>query len=139
VRLKRFISVGLVATLAYAILATLAHSYLPFSAGVSSGLAYAVCALGSWFGHRLITFQDVQPHKAGPLVFFAISASGHALSVIIPTVLSDTYGLSTSLSTLMTCTVIPLVSAILTSRLVYGVSLFEKRLLVTTPTLGQAE
>jgi putative flippase GtrA len=126
VRLKRFLSVGLAATLAYAILATIAHHSLPFPAAVSSGLAYAACALGSWFGHRLFTFHDVPPLRGRPLIYFAISASGYALSILIPAVLSDMNGLPTSISTLATCTVIPCVSAILTSRLVFGVSLFEK-------------
>jgi putative flippase GtrA len=126
VRLKRFISVGLAATIAYALLATVAHHSLPFKAAVSSGLAYALCALGSWFGHRLFTFQDVQPRRGRPLIFFAISASGYGLSIIIPAVLSDINGLHTGISTLVTCMIIPFVSAILTSRLVFGVSLFEK-------------
>ena len=133
-RLKRFISVGVVATVTYAILATIAHHSLPFTAAVSSGLAYASCAVGSWFGHRFFTFQDVQPNRRQPLVFFAISASGYSLSFIIPAVLSDMNGLHTSISTLVTCVIIPLVSAILTSRLVFGVSLFERVSLVDSPS-----
>ena len=138
-RIGRFISVGLAATAAYAILATLSHHYLPFAAAISSGLAYGVCALGSWFGHRFITFHDVQPKQAAPLVFFAISASGHASSILIPAVLSDMNGLHTGISTLVTCTVIPLVSAVLTSRLVFGASLFAKQSHVARQSHGERQ
>lgn len=126
-RALRFAVVGVAATLAYALLATLFHAVLPFPAALSSGLAYLVCSLGSYIGHRFFTFSAVQERPRGGQMFFLLSLVGHGLSFVIPAMISDFLGFATWVSTLATCTVIPLCSALLTSRLVFGVPLLPAK------------
>ncbi len=122
-RAMRFAVVGLAATLAYAIIASVFHAALPFPAAVSSGLAYAICAVGSYLGHRYFTFSAVIQKPYGGQAFILLSLMGHGLSILVPAVLSDYLGFATALSTIVTCTLIPLSSALLTSQLVFGVPL----------------
>jgi putative flippase GtrA len=126
-RAMRFAVVGLAATLAYAFIATAFHAILPFPAAVSSGLAYVVCAIGSYLGHRFFTFRTVAQKPDGGQAFILLSLTGHGLSVLVPAVLSDYLGFATIVSTAVTCTVIPLSSALLTSRLVFGVPLVASK------------
>jgi putative flippase GtrA len=126
-RAVRFAVVGLAATFAYAILATVFHGAFPFPAAVSSGLAYAVCAVGSYLGHRYFTFSTVSQKPRGAQAFTLLSLTGHGLSVLVPAVLSDYLGFATMVSTVVTCTVIPLSSALLTARLVFGVPLVASK------------
>jgi putative flippase GtrA len=126
-RAMRFAAVGLAATLAYAVIATVFHAALPFPAAVSSGLAYAICAIGSYLGHRYFTFSTVSQKPYGGQAFVLLSLTGHGLSVLVPAALSDYWGFATIVSTVVTCTVIPLSSALLTSRLVFGVPLVASK------------
>jgi putative flippase GtrA len=125
-RLFRFASVGACATLAYIGLASAFHALLPLSAAISSGLAYSICAIGSYFGHRYFTFRSNQNQQHNAKTFFLLTFSGYILSMIIPAIVSDWLGWSRLLSTMLTSIIIPVCSAFLTSRLAFGVSLVSR-------------
>jgi putative flippase GtrA len=119
-RLLRFLLVGGMATLSYALLVTLANLWLPLPAGVNSLIAYGLSMPVSYVGHRLFTFHSSHAHGHTAPRFILTSIAGYGLAFFIPFVMTDTLGLSSHLATLASCIVIPGANFILLSLFVFG-------------------
>jgi putative flippase GtrA len=120
-----FALVGLASTLAYAVLFGVFHQTLPLSAAVCSVVAYSLCAVGSYLGHRHLSFRSDRAHQVALPRFLMVSLFGNLLAFLIAAVLTDYYGYPVTVSTVVICIVIPLCSCVLNSRYVFGAPLLQ--------------
>ncbi|MGL4636486.1 MAG: GtrA family protein [Beijerinckiaceae bacterium] len=123
--LSVFALVGIASTLSYALLFNTFHKWLPLSAAVCSLLAYSVCAIGSYLGHRHLSFRSSRSHQIALPRFILVSLMGNLLAFLIAAVLTDFYGFQVLVSTVVICIVIPVCSCILNSNYVFGAKLLE--------------
>jgi putative flippase GtrA len=118
-----FALVGLASTLAYALLFNLLHAHLPVPAAASSVLAYSLCAIGSYLGHRHLSFRSDRAHSLALPRFVLVSLAGNAAAFLIAAVLTDWLGYPVIVTTAAVCVAIPLGSLVLNAGYVFGVSL----------------
>jgi putative flippase GtrA len=121
-RLARFTIVGLGAMAAYAVFVT----GLTFAglrpAWLASGLAYALAAVWSYVGHRRFSFRSDAPHQVAGPRFALVTATGQALAVALPALITDLGGLPQIWATLAVCIVCPGVSFLMNSFYVFAVA-----------------
>ncbi len=127
-----FAAVGLASTLAYALLFNLAHAHLPVPAALSSVLAYSLCAVGSYLGHRHLSFRSDRAHALALPRFVLVSLAGNAAAFLIAAVLTDWLGYPVIATTIVICVAIPLGSLVLNAGYVFGASLVAPQ---TSPDL----
>jgi putative flippase GtrA len=118
-RLFRFTSVGIASTLCYAIIALALTSWFHRSAVEASIVAYAIAALLSYFGHRLITFRSKGDHLREAPRFGALVLCGYALALAIPLLFGQILHWPPVASILLTCIAIPLANYVLMARVVF--------------------
>jgi putative flippase GtrA len=126
-RLFRFTGVGIASTLCYAIVAFALTSRFQRSAVEASFIAYAIAALLSYFGHRVITFRSKGDHLREAPRFGALVLCGYALALAIPLFSGQVLGWSPAASILLTCVAIPLANYVLMARVVFtGADLYHR-------------
>ncbi|MBN9553158.1 MAG: GtrA family protein [Alphaproteobacteria bacterium] len=126
-RLFRFAAVGVTSTLCYAITALFLTAKLHYATIEASVAAYAIAALLSYFGHRVITFRSTGDHAREAPRFGALMLCGYALALAIPLFFAQLLGWPPSASILITCIAIPLVNYMLMARVVFrGGDLFRR-------------
>jgi putative flippase GtrA len=118
-----FAVVGLASTLAYALLFNVLHAHLPVPAALSSVLAYSLCAVGSYLGHRHLSFRSARAHALALPRFVLVSFAANAAAFLIAAVLTDWQGYPVIVTTAVICVVIPLGSLVLNAGYVFGANL----------------
>ncbi|WP_051069030.1 GtrA family protein [Mesorhizobium metallidurans] len=121
-RLLKFASVGLAATVVYALCASLFASagsgYL--SPALASLAAYAVAAIFSYLGHKFFTFMSAGSHRFEAPRFAVLTGCGLAVAYLLPTLLVGQFGLPVSVPILLTCILIPLVNFVVLERWIFS-------------------
>ncbi|WP_254016374.1 GtrA family protein [Mesorhizobium escarrei] len=121
-RLLKFASVGLAATVLYALCACLFTSagsrYLsPATASVS---AYAVAAIFSYLGHKFFTFMSAGSHQFEAPRFAVLTGFGLAAAYLLPMLLVGQFGLPVAIPILLTCILIPVVNFVVLERWIFS-------------------
>ena len=121
---SRFALIGISATILYFVLFVGADWLLsarargwpawPLSLG-----AYALAALFSYFGHRLVSFGSTRPHALALARFVPVTIAGLLVAAILPALISDLFGGPRWLAAALTCVLVPVMNAILLSWLVF--------------------
>jgi putative flippase GtrA len=118
-RLFRFTGVGIASTLCYAIVALALTSWIHRPAVEASVVAYAIAALLSYFGHRIITFRSKGDHLREAPRFGVLVLCGYALALVIPLLFGRVPNWPPVASILVTCIAIPLANYVLMARIVF--------------------
>ena len=116
----RFVIVGGLVTAIYAVLAWTLGVQLGVPAVPASLASYATASVASYFGHRWITFRSDRPHGEAVSRFVGVTATGYAVSVVVPLVLTDLLGLHAGISIATTCIAVPLLNYAGLTRLVFA-------------------
>lgn len=117
-RLAAFGAVGAAATIGYAAIAeTLA--YLGVKALWASLIAYAICACGSYLGHKRFTFASAAPHTRAAPRFFVASLAGLLVAIGAPVLFAEFFGPSPYFAILVTCILAPILSFIAAQSFVF--------------------
>ncbi|HYF55319.1 MAG TPA: GtrA family protein [Salinarimonas sp.] len=124
--LPRFLVVGALSTLTYAMLAHLALAGLGWRADVASLAAYALAAAGSYAAHRTVTFRSRRPHRAAGWRFALVSVAGYGLAFAIPWLLTERLRWAPIAATGLVCVAIPMLNALALSRFVFEVRLLRR-------------
>jgi putative flippase GtrA len=109
-RLSRFAAVGLASTVLYAVITWTVTTELGVPAAAASLFAYAVSAMFSYTAHRSFTFRATGPHVESAPVFAGISIVGYLVSTAVPFIMTDMLGAPLSLTILITCLPVPILS-----------------------------
>jgi putative flippase GtrA len=121
-RLLKFASVGLAATVLYALCAWLFTSagsrYL--SAATASVAAYVVAAIFSYLGHKFFTFMSAGSHRFEAPRFAVLTGSGLAAAYLLPLLLVGQLGLPVAIPILLTCILIPVVNFVVLERWIFS-------------------
>ncbi|RUU29181.1 GtrA family protein [Mesorhizobium sp. M6A.T.Ce.TU.016.01.1.1] len=121
-RLSRFALIGIASTLIYAACAFLlsrgqATAGLP--AALTSFAAYAIAALFSYTGHKYFTFISGGSHAMELPRFLLLTASGLAVAVALPGLLTQMLGVPASVPILLTCIAVPVINYVVLGRWVF--------------------
>lgn len=125
-RLVSFAIVGGFTTLLYAGLAALFSLQWHWPAVLGSAVAYTICALVSYAGNRIVTFQSAAPVAAEASRFVLTSIFGYTLAALIPLVLTDIAKFDATISICAVCITIPAANYIILSRFVFARSAGEQ-------------
>ncbi|CCV09984.1 membrane hypothetical protein [Mesorhizobium sp. STM 4661] len=121
-RVLKFASVGLAATVVYALCASLFASagsrYL--SPATASLAAYAVAAIFSYLGHKFFTFMSAGSHRFEVPRFAVLTGCGLAVAYLLPALLVGQFGLPISVPILLTCILIPVVNFVVLERWIFS-------------------
>ncbi|MET3578747.1 putative flippase GtrA [Mesorhizobium robiniae] len=121
-RLLKFASVGLAATILYALCAGLFASagsrYL--SPALASVAAYAIAAIFSYLGHKFFTFMSAGSHQFEAPRFAVLTGFGLAAAYLLPMVLVGQFGLPVAIPILLTCILIPVVNFVVLDRWIFS-------------------
>ncbi|MDX8500829.1 GtrA family protein [Mesorhizobium sp. VK4C] len=120
--LARFASVGLVATILYAVLtAVFARSdWLALAPVEASLAAYAAASLFSYLAHRSFTFMSAGSHRWQAPRFALLTLAGLAVAYAAPSLLTVTFGLPLVVPVLLTCLAIPALNLLMLDRWVFA-------------------
>jgi putative flippase GtrA len=120
--LMRFGSVGIVATVIYAALASalMSEKWLSWSPVQASLVAYSAAALFSYFAHKAVTFMSRGQHRREAPRFLLLTATGLVVAYCTPALLTGFLGLPGIVPILITCIAIPVVNLIVLGRWVFA-------------------
>ncbi|TIS60955.1 MAG: GtrA family protein [Mesorhizobium sp.] len=120
--LARFASVGLVATIIYAVLTAVfaGSDWLGLAPVEASLAAYAVAALFSYLAHRSFTFMSAGSHRSQAPRFVLLTLAGLAVAYAAPWLLTVTFGLPLAVPILLTCLAIPALNLFMLDRWVFA-------------------
>ena len=109
-RLVRFGLVGVAATLAYTVLASLFTLGLGWRPVVASVVAYLICTVFSYLSHRRFTFRSSRPVGEEVHRFAGLSVVGWAVAILSPWLLTDQWGLPPLVAILFVSGAVPTLS-----------------------------
>lgn len=118
-RIGRFALVGGAATACYAGLAW-AGTALGLPAALASLGAYALAALLSYTGHRLMTFAGEAAHGRAAPRFAALTLAGYGAALAIPAALTDGLGAPPLVPIALTCLAVPALNYVVLRRYVFA-------------------
>ncbi|WP_192247034.1 GtrA family protein [Mesorhizobium silamurunense] len=120
--LARFASVGLVATILYAVLTTVfaGSDWLGLAPVEASLAAYAAAAVFSYLAHRSFTFMSAGSHRSQGPRFVLLTLAGLAVAYAAPWLLTVTFGLPLVVPVLLTCLAIPALNLLMLDRWVFA-------------------
>ncbi|TIL83126.1 MAG: GtrA family protein [Mesorhizobium sp.] len=120
--LARFGSVGIAATILYAVLAAVfaRADRIGFTPVQASLAAYAAAALFSYLAHKSFSFMSAGPHRSEAPRFLLLSATGLGVAYAAPTLFTVMLGLPLFVPILLTCLVIPALNLIALDRWVFA-------------------
>ncbi|MER8388648.1 GtrA family protein [Mesorhizobium sp. M0166] len=119
--LARFGSVGIAATILYAVMATalVKSQRFDLSPVGASLVAYTVAALFSYLAHKFVTFASSGSHRTEAPRFFLLTATGFAVAYAAPALLTAKLGLPPIIAILVTCLLVPAVNLLMLDRWVF--------------------
>ncbi len=117
-RLGTFATVGVAATVGYAIIAE-GLAFLGLPPAVASVVAYGICGLWSYLGHKRFTFASSAPHSIAAPRFVVAAAAGLLIAVAAPLLFARYFGPSPYFAVLATCVVAPIVSFVASQNFVF--------------------
>jgi putative flippase GtrA len=117
-RLATFATVGAAATIGYAAIAG-GLVFFEMKPLYASLIAYAICASGSYLGHKRFTFGSPERHAIEAPRFFATTLIGLAVAVGMPILYARFFGPSPWFAILATCVLVPILSYLLSQRFVF--------------------
>ena len=118
-KLIRFAFVGGFTTVLYTVLASLFTLAFGWQAVIASVLAYLLCMLVSYVGHRRFTFRSSRPVQEEAHRFVALSVLGGAVAILSPFVLTQYLGLHPIIAILFVSIAVPALSFLGMERLVF--------------------
>lgn len=117
-RLGTFASVGVAATIGYAIIAE-SLAVLGLRPALASVTAYAICGLWSYLGHKRFTFASAAPHSIAAPRFLVAAAAGLLIAAGAPLLFAQIFGPSPYFAVLATCVIAPVVSFVASQSFVF--------------------
>jgi len=117
-RLGTFASVGAAATIGYAIIAE-SLAFLGLRPAAASVIAYGICGLWSYLGHKRFTFASAAPHSVAAPRFVVAAAGGLLIAAGSPLLFTQFFGPSPYFAVLATCVVAPIVSFVASQSFVF--------------------
>ncbi len=127
-RAVHFCFVGGFTTLLYAALAWAGVSVAGLPGWVASAGACTLAGLVSYFGHRHVTFRSTRAHGQTLGRFVAAAAAGYGMAIAAPVLLGDVLGFGPFVAIAAACIGIPLVNALVLSRLVFQTPLLDRQM-----------
>ncbi|TIT20647.1 MAG: GtrA family protein [Mesorhizobium sp.] len=120
--LARFGSVGIAATILYAVMATALVKWQRFGLSpVGASLAaYTAAALFSYLAHKFVTFASSGSHRSEAPRFFLLTATGFAVAYAAPALLTTKLGLPPIIPIVVTCLLVPAVNFLVLDRWVFA-------------------
>ncbi|MER8501759.1 GtrA family protein [Mesorhizobium sp. M0195] len=120
--LARFGSVGIAATILYAVMATALVKWQRFGLSpVGASLAaYTAAALFSYLAHKFVTFASSGSHRSEAPRFLLLTATGFAVAYAAPALLTAKFGLPPIIAILVTCLLVPAVNLLMLDRWVFA-------------------
>ena len=118
-RLSRFVLIGLASTVLYAVLAFVFAGTEGLGATGASVLAFALAAVFSYAGHKYVTFVSDGAHRLELPRFLVLSASGLAVAIALPGLLTEMLGMPAAIPILLTCLIVPVVNYVVLGRWVF--------------------
>jgi putative flippase GtrA len=117
-RLATFASIGVVATVGYAVIAE-GLAFFGLKPLLASLIAYGICACWSYFGHKRFTFGSPAPHFIEAPRFVVATAAGVLIATALPLLFARFFGPSPYLAVLATCILVPIISFLASRRFVF--------------------
>jgi putative flippase GtrA len=117
-RLGTFATVGVAATIGYAIIAE-SLAFLGVRPALASVIAYGICGLWSYLGHKRFTFTSAAPHSIAAPRFVVAAAAGLLIAAGAPLLFARFFGPSPYFAVLATCVVAPVVSFVASQNFVF--------------------
>jgi putative flippase GtrA len=117
-RLATFATIGAAATIGYAVIAE-SLTYLGCRPVLASLIAYAICACGSYLGHKRFTFGSAGRHSVEAPRFFVATLVGLLVALAMPLLFARFFGPSPYFAILATCILVPILSFIASARFVF--------------------
>lgn len=108
-RLATFATIGAAATVGYAIIAE-SLAFLGMNPVPASLIAYGMCALWSYLGHKRFTFASAAPHSIAAPRFVVATAAGALVAAGMPMLFAQFFGASPYFAVLATCLLAPIIS-----------------------------
>ena len=117
-RLGTFATVAVAATIGYAIIAE-GLAFLGPRPALASAVAYAICGLWSYLGHKRFTFASAAPQAIAAPRFVIAAAAGLLIAAGAPLLFARFFGPSPYFAVLATCVVAPIVSFVASQSFVF--------------------
>jgi putative flippase GtrA len=117
-RLGTFATVGVAATVGYAIIAE-SLAFFGLRPALASVIAYGICGLWSYLGHKRFTFASPAPHSVAAPRFVIAAAVGLLIAAGAPLLFARFFGASPYFAVLATCIVAPIVSFVASQSFVF--------------------
>jgi putative flippase GtrA len=117
-RLATFATVGAAATIGYAAIAE-SLAFVGLRPVLASLIAYAICACGSYLGHKRFTFVSAGLHSVEAPRFFIATIAGLVVALATPLLFAQFFGPSPYFAILATCLLVPVISFIISARFVF--------------------
>ncbi|WP_353014585.1 GtrA family protein [Mesorhizobium sp. M0854] len=120
--LVRFGSVGIAATILYAVMATALVEWQRFGLSpVGASLAaYTAAALFSYLAHKFVTFASSGSHRSEAPRFLLLTATGFVVAYAAPALLTAKLSLPPTIAILVTCLLVPAVNLLMLDRWVFA-------------------
>jgi len=118
-KLLWFACIGGAATVAYALLAYVMTKSWGWQPVLASAIAYSLCALGSFLGHKFLTFKSSAPASQEAHRFVLTTAIGYALALAVPFFVTQTWLFDARISIVMVCILSPTLNYILLNYFVF--------------------
>ena len=109
---------GAAATIGYVVIAE-SLAFLGLRPALASVIAYAICGLWSYLGHKRFTFASSTPHSFAAPRFVAAAAAGLLISAGAPLLFAWLLSPSPYFAVLATCVVAPIVSFVASQNYVF--------------------
>jgi putative flippase GtrA len=117
-RLGTFATIGAAATVGYAIIAE-SLAFLGLKPAPASLIAYGICGLWSYLGHKRFTFASTAPHSIAAPRFVAAAAAGLLIAAGAPLLFALFFDPLPYFAVLATCVVAPIVSFVASQSFVF--------------------
>jgi putative flippase GtrA len=118
-RISRFVLIGIASTVLYAVLAFAFARMEGLGATGASVLAFTLAAVFSYAGHKYVTFVSDGAHRLELPRFLVLSASGLAVAIALPGLLTEMLGMPAAIPILLTCLIVPVVNYVVLGRWVF--------------------
>lgn len=118
-KVLRFGIIGIASTLLYAIIALVFAYSTAMPAALASLIAYAICGVFSYLGHRLFSFKSKAPVGKSTASFVVVGMLGYVIGVGVPWVGSDIMGYQPVISIALVCVLIPAMNFVLLNWFVF--------------------
>jgi putative flippase GtrA len=117
-RLATFATIGVVATVSYALIAESLVS-LRLTPLWASLIGYTLCATWSYLGHKHFTFSSSGRHAIEAPRFVLVTIVGLFVAVAMPILFARLFGPSPYGAVTATCVLVPIISFVVSQRFVF--------------------